>query len=72
MKHGPQKHKKRAKIIKNRARLAPRGGGGGSHFGPQSCRGLKIGGKMSVPGSPRPPPKVTLKWQSRNFFAFFV
>ena len=28
MKHGPQKHKKRAKIIKNRARLAPGGGGG--------------------------------------------
>ena len=27
MKHGPQKHKKRAKIIKNRGPAGPRGGG---------------------------------------------
>ena len=53
--------------------MAPGGSRGspGSHFGSQSCRWLKNGGKMSVPGSPRPPPKVTIKWQSRYFFAFF-
>ena len=67
----PKNIKKEPKSLKIEARLAPGGGRAGSHFGPQSCRGLKIGGKMSVPGSPRPPPKVTLKWQSRDFFAFF-
>ena len=66
----PKNIKKEPKSLKSRPGC-PRGGRGGSYFGPQSCRGLKNGGKMSVPGSPSPPPKVTIKWQSHYLFALF-
>ena len=67
MKHGPQKHKKRAKIIKNRGPAGPRGGGWEPFWSPKLSRAEKRR-KNECPGLPQTPPKRDPKIKKAEAF----